>query len=272
MAPAEKDYILGTHDEEIARLGLQHRVWKPRVLDAWSRAGFSAGHVLLDVGCGPGWASLDMAAIVGPGGRVHAVDRSRRFLEALEAERSRSGIGNLLTHEIDLDTGPLPDLRADGAWARWVFAFVKRPRDLAGRLREALRPGGSVVLHEYFDYAAWRMAPRVAELEEFVTAVMESWRAQGGEPDVGLDLPGWLTESGFDVRDLRTHVSLVSPADPIWQWPRSFVEVGLSRLVDLGFLPAGRAGEIAAAVAAAERNPATLMVTPAVVEILAVRR
>ncbi len=272
MTPAEKDYVLGTHDEEVARLGLQHRIWRPRVLDAWKRAGFSAGQTLLDVGCGPGWASLDLAEILGPGGKVHAVDRSRRFLEVLDAERSRRGIDNLVTHEIDLDANPLPDLRADGAWARWVFAFVKRPRDVLGRLREALRPGGSVVLHEYFDYAAWRMAPRVGELEEFVRVVMESWRAQGGEPDVGLDLPRWLTESGFEVRQMRTHVDLVSPADPIWQWPRSFIEVGLRRLVDLGSLPARRAVEIAAAVADAERNPATLMVTPAVVEIVAVRR
>jgi hypothetical protein len=31
----EKAYVLGTHDEEISRLGLQHRAWRPRVLSAW---------------------------------------------------------------------------------------------------------------------------------------------------------------------------------------------------------------------------------------------
>ena len=35
----ERDYLLGTHDAEVQRLGLQHRVWRPRVLDAWRRAG-----------------------------------------------------------------------------------------------------------------------------------------------------------------------------------------------------------------------------------------
>ena len=66
----EKDYVLGTHDEEIARLGLQHRVWRPRVLDAWRRAGFTLGQTILDVGCGPGHATLDLAEIVGPRGRA----------------------------------------------------------------------------------------------------------------------------------------------------------------------------------------------------------
>ena len=37
----ERDYVLGTHDEELARLGLQHRVWRPVVLDCWRKAGIT---------------------------------------------------------------------------------------------------------------------------------------------------------------------------------------------------------------------------------------
>ena len=77
MSTTERDYVLGTNDEEIQRLALQHRVWRPRALDAWRRAGFTAGQTLLDVGCGPGHATVDLAGIVGPSGRVVAVDRSR---------------------------------------------------------------------------------------------------------------------------------------------------------------------------------------------------
>src|SRR5262245_19554339 len=84
-ARAERDYVLGTHDEEIERLGVQHRVWRARALDAWQRAGFAPGHTVLDVGCGPGYAALDLAEIVGAQGRVLALDRSRRFLDALDA-------------------------------------------------------------------------------------------------------------------------------------------------------------------------------------------
>ena len=81
----DRDYVLGTHDDEIARLALQHRVWRPRALDAWRRAGFTVGQTLLDIGCGPGHAAVDLAEIVGPSGRIVAMDRSRRFLDALEA-------------------------------------------------------------------------------------------------------------------------------------------------------------------------------------------
>src|ERR1700685_1425157 len=42
------DYVLGTHDGEISRLGLQHRVWRPHMLDAWMRAGMTTGSRVVD--------------------------------------------------------------------------------------------------------------------------------------------------------------------------------------------------------------------------------
>src|SRR5712691_2658819 len=138
----ERDYVLGTHDEELQRLGLQHRVWRPRALDAWRRAGFTLGQTILDVGCGPGYASLDLAEIVGPAGKVVAIDRSERFLDALRSTARRNAIENIETRSLDLDGDELPQLRADGAWACWVFAFLKRPADLVRRVADALKPGG----------------------------------------------------------------------------------------------------------------------------------
>ena len=44
----ERDYLLGTHDAEVERLGLQHRVWRPRVLDAWRRAGITVGSTVIE--------------------------------------------------------------------------------------------------------------------------------------------------------------------------------------------------------------------------------
>ena len=268
----ERDYLLGTHDEELERLGLQHRVWRPRAADAWRRAGFTVGQTLLDVGCGPGFATLDLAEIVGPGGRVVAVDRSRRFLDALERACAARSLRNVAAFEQDLDEGALPAAGADGAWARWVFAFVQRPHDLLQRVAAALRPGGTLVLHEYFHYETWRFAPRCPEHEEFVGYVVAGWRASGGEPDVGLQLPRWLGELGFEVRELRPLVEVIDPASHVWQWPKSFVASALRRMVELGTLTAERAEALAQAMAACELTPHTWMVTPAVLEIVAVRR
>lgn len=271
MSHTEQEYVLGTHADEAARLLLQHRVWRPRALDAWRRAGFTRGMTILDVGCGPGHASVDLAEIVGPNGRVVAIDQSRRFLDALETTRVQRGL-RIDVRQCDLTAEPIPVSGCDAAWTRWVFCFVRNPKDVLARVAAALRPGATYVIHEYFDYATWRLSPRSPELEEFVQFVMKSWRAMDGEPDVGRDIPGWLDELGFDVRAVNPIVDIVTPSNFVWEWPAAFVRVGAPRLVDLGHISRERCAEIIAAVDAAAESPSARMVTPGVAEIIAVKR
>ena len=268
----QQDYVLGTNDEEIARLQLQHEVWRPQVFDVWRRAGFGAGQTILDVGCGSGNASLDLAALVGPGGRVIAIDKSRRFLDIADARARAAGLANLSTHECDLDRDPLPKGVADGAWNRWVMSFTTGPQDLIARIRERLRPGGMFVLHEYFDYGTWRTAPPSPAIEMFVRTVMETWREGGGEPDLGLQLPSWLDEGGFDVQELRPIVEAAAPAEPKWRWLAAFIESGRHRLESLGALTPAQSTALGEALAGLAADPRTRMFTPALLEIIAVRR
>jgi len=268
----EKDYLLGTHDEEIERLGLQHRVWRPRTLDAWRRAGFTAGQTILDVGCGPGYAACDLAEIVGPRGRVVAVDRSRRFLDALGVFQTERRLTNIMSVEQDFDDPKFPDVQADGAWTRWVFAFLRNPRELLTRVAARLKPGAPFVIFEYCVYQSWGLAPRLPEHEEFVKAVVESWRADGGEPDIGLQLPQWLGELNFEIKSLNPIVDVVSKTNYVWQWPAAFLDIGIKRLVDLKRLAPERGRAIREAFAEREAQPNSLMITPTVLEIIAVKR
>jgi SAM-dependent methyltransferase len=268
----EREYVLGTHDAELERLGLQHDVWRPHASRAWRRAGFTVGQTLLDVGSGPGYAALDLAQIVGPSGRVVAMDCSRRFLDALERAARARGLVCIEALELDLDVDPLPDVSADGAWTRWVYAFVRRPQELLRRVADRLRPGGAMALHEYVDYRAWRLSPRCAPFEAFVDEVMASWRANGGEPDIALDLPRWLEDLGFDLLATRTISDVARPGDFVWQWPKAFVATGLERLVDLGRLDRARARTMQEAFDEVERTPGAFMLTPTVLEIVARKR
>jgi ubiquinone/menaquinone biosynthesis C-methylase UbiE len=267
----EREYVLGTHDEEIARLGLQHRVWRARVLDAWMHAGFTAGQTLLDAGCGPGYATVDLAEIAGPAGSVVAVDRSSRFLGSLAARASQHGLANIRAFEADLDDDALPDVAADGAWIRWVFAFVKRPHDVLRKVLARLKPGGTIVIHEYVDYRTWRFAPRSEIFERFVVEVMKSWRAEGGEPDIGMDLPHWLLEEGMQIRRMQTYMDVVAPSSFRWQWPKAFTHSGPARLAELGRISEDERQAIVADFEQREAAAHTLMVTPSVVEIIAQR-
>jgi ubiquinone/menaquinone biosynthesis C-methylase UbiE len=266
------DYVLGTHDQEIERLGIQHRVWQQRAFDVWQFAGIGPGQTVLDVGCGPGYASLDLAQLVGPSGRVVAIDKSERFLRALAATCRQHRINNITAHPSDLDAGEFPDVIADRAWCRWVLAFVKNPRAILARMAAALAPAGIIVLHEYFDYSTWRATPRCPELEEFVRIVMASWRDKGGEPDIGLRLPRWLEELGFELRSARPLIDVVQPDQLSWTWLETFVDVGRCRLVDLGHLSPSRAESIWQAFTTLQATPGGPHDHRGVLEIVAARR
>jgi SAM-dependent methyltransferase len=266
---SKSTYLLGTHDEEIERLGLQHRVWRPHVTACWSRAGVTVGSRVLDAGAGPGYATVDLAEIVGPSGRVVALERSDRFVAFAREACARRGLSNVEFRELDLMTEPLGVSGLDAAWCRWVAAFVSSPARLVAAIAGALRPGGVAMFHEYGDYGTWRLAPRGPAHASFVAAVVKSWRESGGEPDVGLELPGLLHEAGFRVRSVSPLVFALRPHDFMWQWPAGFIEIHLRHQLEQGKVERAWADSVLRELRAAEADPASFMITPLVLEIVA---
>lgn len=271
MSGQDHDYLLGTHDAEVARLGLQHRVWRPRMLDAFRRAGITAGQRVIDAGAGPGWAAFDLAEIVGPSGRVHALERSESFLESLAGMAAERKLANIEAANLDLVTDDLPVREADAFWIRWVLAFVSDPETVLRKLAGALKPGGVAVIHEYLDYRTWSFAPALPSHEAFKDFVIADWRASGGEPDSARSFPRLLPLVGLKVRELRPIVDVITPSNYVWQWPASFVDVYPDRLVAEGKVEPAWAERVKAEFHAAERDPDTVMVTPLVLEVIAER-
>ncbi len=266
---AERDYVLGTHDDEIYRLGFQHRVWRPRALDAWARARIGDGCKVIDFGAGPGFATMDLAEMVGPQGAVYALERSRRFLDTLEAQAKARGFTQVQPFEVDVVADPLPVSGVDAAWGRWIFAFLPKAKDALKKLVDAVRPGGALVLHEYIDYQTWKLAPTAPNFERFVQEVSDNWRASGGEPDIARDLPAWLTEMGVKIESLRPYVDVVSKDDNVWRWPIGFFDIHIDRLLELNRITPQMAKDMRDEFARVSQQPGTLMVTPLVLEIIA---
>jgi len=267
-AAADRDYVLGTHDEEIARLGLQHELWRPRMLAAWDRAGFKAGMRIVDVGAGPGYATVDLAARVGAQGEVVAVERSARFMAYGAAQCRARGLAQVRYVEGDV-MQPLPATGMDASWCRWVGSFVPSAKSLVANVAAALRPGGVALFHEYADYRSWRMAPRRPLHDEFIGHVMGSWRDSGSEPDVARELPALLHAQGFKVRHVEPIVWTVGPADPLWRWLAAYIETGPNRLVELGRVDTAWVTRLHVELREAQADGVTRMTTPMLFEIVA---
>ncbi len=264
----ERDYILGTDKAELDRLGLQHRIWRSHVLEGWQKAGITEGSRVLDVGAGPGYATVDLAEIVGAQGSVVAVERSANYLNYLKAQHELRGL-KVNAYEVDLMKDDIPEDGFDVAWCRWVSCFVDSPDVLVKKIGDALHENGTVIFHEYSCYKSWRLFPRSQWQESFTDEVMKSWRETGGEPDIALELPDLLAKNGFVVTATRPLVFAIRPTDYMWQWPASFIEINLNRLLELGRVDAEWCDKVRTDLQAADNNPNAMMTTPMVLEIIA---
>jgi SAM-dependent methyltransferase len=265
----ERDYVLGTHDEEIARLGLQHRVWRAVVLQCWQRAGITVGKRVIDIGAGPGYATVDLAEIVGPTGEVVALERSNKFVSAMKERVRVRGLTNVKAHELDLMNDDLPLGPFDFSWCRWVLSFVAEPGVVVKKIAEAIKKGGVAIFHEYGHYETWRYFPRLPSHEKFREHVVATWRESGGEPDSALALPALLADNGLVIRSARPHLFCIRPNDYMWQWPATFIDTYLPRLQEMDRIDQEFADKFRGEIAAAQANPNVLMVTPLVIEIIA---
>jgi SAM-dependent methyltransferase len=267
----ERDYVLGTHEAELERLGVQHRAWRPVVLDCWRQAGITTGSKVLDVGAGPGYATVDIAELVGPTGKVVAVERSTNFVNAIKNVIRDRELANVEVHELDVMNDDLPGGPFDFSWCRWVLCFVSDPNLLVKKIGGVLRTGGRAIFHEYGHYTTWQFLPRRASLEEFRNHVVATWRESGGEPDTGLQLPSWLNSNGFEVHSIVPRIFCLRPSDYMWRWPSEFVQVHLLRLLELGKIDIVLADKVRSELAAAEQEEPSFMITPLVLEIVAER-
>jgi SAM-dependent methyltransferase len=110
------------------------------------RAGVGAGQRVLDVGCGPGALTAELAGRVGVG-NVAAIDPSPPFLEACRAR-----VPGVDAQVATAESLPFPDAGFDAALAQLVVNFMTDPVRGVGEMRRVTRPGGTVAACVW-DYA-----------------------------------------------------------------------------------------------------------------------
>ena len=271
--PHKPDYVLGTHNDEHARLGMQHSLWQEFVLDAWKRAGICTGTRVVDVGAGPGFATMDLADIVGATGHVTAVEISSKFAQEVKDQANVRGLNNVSVHIVDLMHEDIPLATAgaefDAAWCRWVCMFVPDVGALVRRVHNALRAGGVAVFHEYVHYETYGLQPPTPGIDSFTQAAMKSFSARGGNANIAGTLLKELRQHGFETMSIKPIARAARPHEPLWQWPAGFIRTYLPRLIELGQVDNAFAANVLAELARAEQDPQSIMLTPTVLEIIA---
>ena len=174
-----------------------------------------AGQRLLDVGCGPGTITLDLAPLVAPGAVV-GIDAAPDVIAAAEAARVEQAVEG-----VAFATGDVYALEADdGAYdvvhAHQVLQHLSDPVAALSEMRRVLAPGGLLAVRDS-DYAAFVWAPEDPLLDSWLALYHEVVRANGAEADAGRFLKGWVLAAGFtDVEVGSSTWTFSSPEDRAW--------------------------------------------------------
>lgn len=268
-------YVLGTGDDELQRLSLQHRLWSDALQAACRRSGLRIGHRVLDVGCGPGFAAFDLAQLVTQQGLVVGVDESDAFLAHLRQQALTRNLPQLQARAGDVHE--LANLVGDAtpfdfAYLRWVLCFVRDPAAVLRGLAAVLRPGGTVVIHDYFNYRSMTLAPRSELHDRAVAATAASWIARGGDPDVVGSLPRLLDEAGFVVDGIDVHQRIARGCDTMFGWLDSWWHTYAPKLVAMGLLAEADGKGLLAELQAMRGDPLRFAMCPPVFEVMARKR
>ncbi|GAA3714439.1 methyltransferase domain-containing protein [Streptomyces tremellae] len=173
------------------------------------------GQALLDVGCGPGTITADLAALVAPG-TVTAVDAAEGVLEAARTAAEEAGADNVRFAVADVHGLDFPDDSFDVVHAHQVLQHVGDPVGALREMRRVCRPGGVVAVRDA-DYGAFSWYPQPPELDDWRDLYRRVARANGGEPDAGRRLLSWAREAGFtDITPSASTWFYGTPGERAW--------------------------------------------------------
>ena len=268
----KREYALGANEAEIVRLGVQHRLWGAQAFSIWERAGFRAGQTLLDIGCGPGYTSFDLAGVVTSKGRVVAIDQSALFIDHLKRRQQVTGGTTIDARLGDVQKLELESDSFDGAYQRWTLCFVKDPEAVVAGVARALKRGGAFAIQDYVNYEGILLSPETDVFRRFIRVVAEAWRDQGGDTEIGLHLPAMLARHGLTPVEVSPMHRIARPGSQLWTWPTIFIETYGPKLVEEGRLTAAEHEALVGDWKAHTDDPNAFFLSPPMVDIIAVKR
>jgi SAM-dependent methyltransferase len=192
------------------------------------------GQHVVDLGCGGGRTTLELASRVGPEGTAVGVDITSELLDHGRARAARLGAGNVEFVRADLQAGELGEGRFDAAFSRFGVMFFSDPVAAFTNVRRALRRGGvlSFVCWQNVFENEWMLVPGMAVAS--VVGGLPSLPAPGEPGPFSLEDPdrvrSVLTAAGFDAIDVAPHADFVVRTEAgIPDVARVSVRVGAAR-------------------------------------------
>ncbi|MEV4704968.1 methyltransferase domain-containing protein [Actinoplanes sp. NPDC049316] len=200
------------HHESVLR---SHRWRTAENSAAYVLPHLTSGATVLDVGCGPGTITADLATRITPG-RITALEMTEDALDLARTEIAGRGLTNVTFAVGDVHALEFPNDTFDVVHAHQVLQHVADPVQALREMRRVTRPGGVIAVRDS-DYAAFTWFPELPELAEWLDLYQRIARANGGEPNAARRLLAWSHAAGLtDVTATSSTWCFATPEDRAW--------------------------------------------------------
>jgi len=193
------------------------------------------GMVVLDVGCGTGAISKDIAKIVGENGKVIGIDNTKKFIES--GKTTYAEVANLELIHSDLFEFESAE-KFDLIVAARVLQWLTTPKEALVKMKALLKPGGQISILDYNHEALeWTPAPPTS-MQDFYKVFLK-WRKDAGMNNrIAEDLANMMQEVGLnsiEVRNSNEHYERTNEQfnAKVGVWSKV---AGLTQIVDEGYI------------------------------------
>ena len=250
------------------RLRVLARIHKSSTLDLLQRAGVRGGMACLDVGCGGGDVSVELARLVAPGGTVVAIDFDEVKIDIARVEAKAQHIENVEFRAADLNDCVLPD-GFDMAHARFVLSHLPDPQMVLAKIRAALKPGGIAVIADT-NFRGLFSQPESPAVHRYLEIYTETLKRRSGDADIGLRLPELLSRAGFEDVNISILQPVGTRGDAKLITPMTLENIGDAVIAE-GVASRAEVDQLVADLYDFARDPETVLSGPRIIETWARR-
>ena len=197
-----KHYVIRGGVKGHERLKILSRVMHPSTAALFDQAGVAAGMNCLDIGCGSGDVTMELARRVGPDGRVVGADIDAIKIDLARAEAQMFDLTNVEFRMLDIRERP-STAEFDVVHARFLLTHLSDPASAVDAFYHHLKPGGLVMVQD-IDFTGSFVYPESHAFRRFHELYCQAVRGRGGDPDIGPRLPLLLINRGFENVNVTT--------------------------------------------------------------------
>jgi ubiquinone/menaquinone biosynthesis C-methylase UbiE len=243
VSSAPEQYVIRGGQQGYERLTVLARSWQPTTAALFERVQLGEGMRCLDLGCGSGDVTFEMARRVGPDGSVTGVDMDEVKLGLAREAAAAQGLANVEFRQLNIYELAEPDFY-DLVYSRFVLQHLSRPVDVLRSMWAAVKVGGVIVVEDA-DFEGSFCDPPNDGFAFWVDAYQRVLERRGGDPLAGRKLHRHFRAAGIP----EPGVTVVQRVDRIGEaktMPYSTVEATADAIVGEGV---ATAAEVQAALA-----------------------